>query len=185
MDDAVLAAMARWPGVPEVYDWLRLDRRGRWRLKGERIDHAGLHDFICRNYAADAAGRHFVQNGPQRVFVRLDYTPWILRIGDGGLTTHCGTPFDAPDAAFIDEEGAVLVSNRRGEIGLIDDRDLPAVLDRLMSLDGEPADPEALANIDRQPLQLLLDRLTLPVRTLRRAEVARRFPFDPNPLPPD
>jgi len=32
MDSDVLAAMARWPDVPDAYGWLSLDARGRWRL---------------------------------------------------------------------------------------------------------------------------------------------------------
>ncbi|HMN64893.1 MAG TPA: DUF2946 family protein, partial [Burkholderiaceae bacterium] len=32
MDEQVLHAMARWPDVPAVWGWLRLDRRGRWLL---------------------------------------------------------------------------------------------------------------------------------------------------------
>lgn len=32
MDPDVLRAIARWPSVPAVFGWLRLDRRGNWRL---------------------------------------------------------------------------------------------------------------------------------------------------------
>ena len=46
MDDSVIRAMTRWPNVPAVYGWLGLDRRGCWRLRGERITHGGAIEFI-------------------------------------------------------------------------------------------------------------------------------------------
>ena len=49
MDALVARSMAKWPNVPAVYGWLELDRRGSWRIKGERIGHRGLCDFIARN----------------------------------------------------------------------------------------------------------------------------------------
>ena len=57
MDDAVLRSMAKWPNVPAVYGWLRLDRRGNWLLKGERINNPAIVECIGRNYEPDAQGR--------------------------------------------------------------------------------------------------------------------------------
>jgi len=37
VDEAVLRSIAKWPNVPAVYGWLKLDRRGNWLIKGERI----------------------------------------------------------------------------------------------------------------------------------------------------
>ena len=34
MDEIVARAMQKWPDVPNVYRWLRLDRRGNWLVKG-------------------------------------------------------------------------------------------------------------------------------------------------------
>ena len=109
MDDIVRQAMKKWPQVPSCYGWLGLDRRGDWYLrdaraqavgafqsglqgaKGSRLEHAGLKDFIERNYASDERGFWYFQNGPQRVFVELEATPWIVRIGpDFHLCTHDG-----------------------------------------------------------------------------------------------
>ena len=77
MDTAVIQALARWPNVPDCYDWLMLDRRGRWRLRHpqdamrfEPIQHAELRDYIARNYSVDTSGAWYFQNGPQKVFVR-------------------------------------------------------------------------------------------------------------------
>src|SRR3990172_6334645 len=114
MDDIVLSSMLKWPNVPSVYGWLRLDRRGRWLIrkpdaKGrvspaaapgvqagaprfERIVNPAMIEFIGRNYTRDAEGRYFFQNGPQRVFVALEYTPWIYCLDGSGqsLVAHTG-----------------------------------------------------------------------------------------------
>ena len=79
MDEIVLRALAKWPDVPDIYGWLALDRRGNWLLKGERIGNRALRDFIARNYAPDSRRCWYFQNGPQRVFVALAYTPLVVR----------------------------------------------------------------------------------------------------------
>ena len=132
MDDAVLRSMAKWPNVPDVYGWLSLDRRGNWLLKGERIGNAALREFISRNYQPDARGCWYFQNGPQRVFVALAYTPLVLHFEGEALLDHCGRPF-SPGQAFIDEEGSVLMAGKPGA-GLLDDRDLVAYADRAADL---------------------------------------------------
>jgi len=94
MDDIVKAALRKWPTVPHCYGWLGLDARGDWylrdaraqaagpfpRVKGSRIEHAGLRAFIERNYEVDACGAWFFQNGPQRVYVDLEAAPWVFRL---------------------------------------------------------------------------------------------------------
>ena len=122
MDAVVAQAMAKWPNVPAVYGWLSLDRRGNWRIKGERIANQALRDFISRNYASDGAGRWYFQNGPQRVYVTLDYTPLVVHYEGETLLDHCGRPF-AASAEYLDDEGSVLVAGE-GSIALLDDRDL-------------------------------------------------------------
>src|SRR5690349_8138066 len=89
--------MVKWPAVPSVYGWLALDRRGNWLIRAaagrfERITNSALTDFIGRNYGCDEAGRWYFQNGPQRVFVALDYTPWVYRLDPAGcgLEAHTG-----------------------------------------------------------------------------------------------
>ena len=114
--------MARWPNVPAVYGWLSLDRRGNWRIKGEKIANAALREFIGRNYEADGRGCWYFQNGPQRVFVSLAYTPLVVHHEESGIFDHCGRPF-AAQSAYLDEEGSVLLSDGRN-IALLDDRDL-------------------------------------------------------------
>src|SRR5476649_1220317 len=134
MDETVLRSMAKWPDVPDVYGWLSLDRRGNWLLKGERIGNQALRDFISRNYTSDATGRWYFQNGPQRVFVALAYTPLVLHFENEALFDHRGRPFQ-PEQAFLDEEGSVLMLGKPG-IGLLDDRDLAAFAERAQGLQG-------------------------------------------------
>ena len=109
MDALVARAMAKWPNVPAVYGWLSLDRRGNWRIKGERIANEALREFIARNYESDGAGCWYFQNGPQRVYVALAYAPLVVRYEGEALVDHCGRPF-IPAETFLDEEGSLLMS---------------------------------------------------------------------------
>lgn len=133
MDDAVARGMAKWPNVPAVYGWLSLDRRGNWRIKGQTVANAALRAFIGRNYASDARGCWYFQNGPQRVFVTLAYTPFVFHFEDNGrLLDQCGGEISALET-YIDDEGSVLILGERG-IGLLDDRDLQRYADRAHEL---------------------------------------------------
>jgi hypothetical protein len=133
VDHSVLRGIARWPDVPAVYGWLALDRRGNWLIKDPgsdgfgRIGNEALRAFIGRNYAADARGCWYFQNGPQRVYVRLAYTPLVMRHDGSALVDHCGRPAQAA-AMFLDDEGSILVLGAHG-IGLLDDRDLARFAD--------------------------------------------------------
>ena len=133
MDQSVLRGIAKWPDVPAVYGWLVLDRRGNWLLRephGDgygRIGNAALREFIARNYAADARGCWYFQNGPQRVYVRLAYTPLVVHHDGARLVDHCGDVVQA-SAFFLDDEGSILVLGGRG-IALLDDRDLARFAD--------------------------------------------------------
>ena len=128
MDDIVLRSVAKWPNVPAVYGWLALDRRGNWLIKAERIANPALREFIARNYDCDARGCWYFQNGPQRVYVRLAYTPLVVHYEGEALVDHCGRPFGPPDHVFVDEDGSVLVE-QGGKIALLDDRDLARYTD--------------------------------------------------------
>lgn len=132
MDEIVARSMAKWPDVPDVYGWLSLDRRGSWRIKEEKIGNAALRDFISRNYQPDARGCWYFQNGPQRVFAALAYTPLVLHFEGEVLLDHCGRPFKS-EQAYLDEEGSVLMRGVPG-IGLLDDRDLAGYADRAQGL---------------------------------------------------
>src|SRR5215831_5473457 len=148
MDEIVIRGMLKWPNVPAVYGWLSLDRRGSWMIKNvsgrfERIANPAVNDFIGRNYAADDAGRWFFQNGPQRVYVALDYTPWVYRLDDSGegLLAHTGAAARELATVFVDDAGSLLLEAGMG-IGVLLDRDLPAVVERLSDPGGRS--PERL-----------------------------------------
>lgn len=141
MDDIVRQAMAKWPNVPDCYGWLGLDARGNWYLrddraqaaggfdsgvpgaKGSLLQHEQLIEFIQRNYAADAQGRWFFQNGPQRVYVELAATPWIWRVeADGTVRSHAGH-LATVQGCELDEEGRLYLRTDLG-FGLVHTQDV-------------------------------------------------------------
>ncbi len=150
MDDIVRQAMAKWPNVPDCYGWLGLDARGNWYMRDDRAQAAGafdsgrpgakgsllkhekLIDFIQRNYAVDAQGRWFFQNGPQRVYVELEATPWIWRIEeDGTVRAHSGEPVSV-QRCVVDEAGHVYLQTERG-LGLVHTQDVARVAEGVES----------------------------------------------------
>jgi len=151
MDETVARAMAKWPNVPAVRGWLSLDRRGGWRLKGESISNRAMIDFIARNYTSDSCGRWFFQNGPQRVFVDLAYTPWVYSLdGRGALVTHTGRACGAVERAWIDETGALILTGEPGP-GVVDDRDLSTLSDRFCDASGTPIEGDLVAAFVASP----------------------------------
>lgn len=136
MDDRVLRALDKWPNVPAVFGWLALDMRGRWRLDGSVIRNANTNDAINRNYDHDDDGQWFYQNGPQRVYVDLAYTPWVYRLdGSGALMTHTSLPVEHLEQVWLDEAHHLLLRSEWG-IGVVSDQDLAPMLDRLLDATG-------------------------------------------------
>jgi len=136
MDDIVRQALAKWPNVPHCYGWLGLDARGHWFMrddrtqalgsftsgaagaKGSKLQHEKLIDFIHRNYASDDKGQWFFQNGPQRVYVELEATPFVWRVGaDFSVIAHTGEEA-RPQRCVVDEHGRVYLDAELG-FGLI------------------------------------------------------------------
>lgn len=181
MDPAVVAAMLKWPNVPAVFGWLTLTARGQWRLRGEPIANRALIEFIGRNYASDAQGRWFFQNGPQRVYVELEATPWVYRLdAQQRLLTHTGLPLQRLDAAALLDDGRFACATDLG-CGLVDDRDSAALLQaagpallRALEGDGE-------ARLD--PAAFRLQGRACRIERLRFDELPRRFGFDRSPAP--
>ena len=149
MDDIVKAAMAKWPNVPDCYGWLGLDARGNWYMrddqaqsagpfcapstepgrqlasKGSMLKHDKLIEFIQRNYLSNVQGQWFFQNGPQRVYVELEATPYIWRVAgepDFDVTAHDGQVVIA-QRCFIDEHGRVYLETALG-FGLVHTQDM-------------------------------------------------------------
>ena len=187
MDEMVIRAMAKWPNVPAVSGWLSLDRRGEWKLRGESIPNRAAVDFISRNYSSDGRGRWFFQNGPQRVFVDLDYTPWVYALdGRGALVTHTGRPCGGVASAWLDEDGTMILVGEPGP-GVVDDRDLMALSERLLDARGIPVNDEFVAAfIASRPgsepnLWLEHEGTRVGVRRIDSGEAAERLHYDPHP----
>jgi hypothetical protein len=150
MDDIVRQAMAKWPHVPDCYGWLGLDARGNWYLrddpaqaagafasgapgaKGALLRHDKLIDFIQRNYQADAAGCWYFQNGPQRVFVELEATPWVWRVqADFSVQSHSGLAARV-QRCWLDELGHVYLETDLG-FGLVHTQDVALVAEAVQA----------------------------------------------------
>ena len=191
MDEIVIRGMLKWPDVPAVYGWLSLDRRGSWMIKNlsgrfERIANAAVNEFIGRNYAADEQGRWYFQNGPQRVFVALDYTPWVYRLDDSGegLLAHTGVAARSVDALYLDEAGALLVQAELG-IGVLLDRDLPAFVE-LLDDPGRRSSEHLLEQVaSGREMTAMLQGVSVRVAPIRGADLPGIFGFVPRPSPPN
>ena len=195
MDDIVKQAMAKWPNVPDCYGWLGLDARGAWRMRDERAQHlnapgdkvtqAALLGFINRNYCADARGCWYFQNGPQRVYLNLEATPYIARTDpQQGLLLHTGEAFGPLERGFMTEAGELIVEGG-GKVAQVDDRDV-AQLMAAFELDGVAAGDEALmAWLEGTPGSLVLrvHGQAAPVERIARASVPQRFGFQRLPAP--
>jgi len=195
VDEIVLRGMAKWPDVPAVFGWLSLDRRGNWRIRGERVSNPGVSAFIGRNYERDDEGRWFFQNGPQRVFVTLDYTPLVYRVVNANgtpleLDCHTGKAVAIVRGGWLDQEGTLLLQTEHGT-GLVDDHDLGRLFPYLIDINGNPLDDNVLIGV----LELLQQQLPAPlwlefhddsikIEPIRSTDVPPRLGFVARPLQP-
>lgn len=175
MDPIVIQAMAKWPNVPHCYGWLGLDARGNWYMRDDRAQAAGpfqasrggnlasrgsmlkhekLIDFIGRNYACDEAGQWFFQNGPQRVYLELDITPWVWRLSCQPRSTadqeavssavsqaivvhaHTGQPVQVRKC-LLDEMGRLYLETPLG-LGLVHTQDMALAADAVEANQWQP-----------------------------------------------
>ena len=168
IDKSVQKAMAKWPEVPECFGWLNLNRRAEWSIKGEKIHHVKTQRFLQRNYNFDKLGRWFVQNGPQRVFVSLEYTPRLYGFSShSGFYIHNEAKIPVLLDFFLDEYGNLLLSTALG-VGVVDDRDLSAVSDLI----------EAVNDI---PTELSYRGKNYKIKPIAKALVPKHFGFVQNP----
>lgn len=189
MDDWVVNALKRWPNVPALFGWLGLDRRGRWLVRGETISHPRIVEVINRNYAADEHGRWYFQNGPQRGYMQLASTPFVLFVAEHGdrLVTHSGLSVEHLHAAYIDEEGALVLTTEHGP-GEVYGPDLQWVWDRL-SIRGKSVDDDALAAALNLPspsdtgITITIGTSHLPLRRLDFAQTPSVLGFERTPMP--
>ena len=166
MDDIVRQALKKWPNVPHCYGWLALDARGDWYMRDERIQHAGpfpqvkgsriehekLREFIERNYLPDDTGCWFFQNGPQRVYVELEAAPWVWRLAAGAagapaIRSHTGLGARF-ESAWLDEAGRLFLATDLG-FGIVHTLDMELAADAVEAARWSPTD----ARFDALPVR--------------------------------
>lgn len=213
MDQSVLDAVKRWPDVPAVYGWLSLTARGEWKLHplgdaqaggpGQGISNTQILGFMDRNYANQSDGAWFFQNGPQRVYVRIDAAPLIVHIDPTlhALSTHHGTTVQRVLHWYCDETGQLFAKTDCGP-ARIDDRDLQVLAEVLRSPEGLSlfdlfeafalSETQQRGGADRSlPTHTLSDPRKqypalshgAPLRFLKAADIAHAMHFIPNPGP--
>jgi hypothetical protein len=206
MDDQVLRSLMKWPNVPDCFGWLALDRRGQWRMRdeftqknklpGQVIKHAALNEFIARNYARDGVGRYFFQNGPQRVFISLDATPWIVRIIPSNLgpnlINQCNQSIE-PTAALSDEKGNIYIVGNVDQIIYNDTANkstqfTKSVYQTIALLHDHDLDHfSELAKLREEACSFggswVWQEKQLPLDPIHSDELATRFNFIANPAP--
>jgi hypothetical protein len=159
MDDIVKQALKKWPNVPHCYGWLALDARGAWYMRDDRIQHAGpfptvkgsriqhekLREFIERNYLHDGDGSWFFQNGPQRVYVELESAPWVWRLeataggqGAPAIASHTGRAATF-ESAWLDEHGRLFLATNIG-LGVVHTLDMEVAADAVEASHWKPVD---------------------------------------------
>ena len=195
MDDIVIQAMAKWPNVPHCYGWLALDARGGWRMRdeaaqrdgamGDRLTNPALVGFINRNYLCDERGCWYFQNGPQRVYVSLEATPFIARTDpERGLALQTGDSLPTFERLYLTESGQA-IAHGGDVIAQVDDRDVAQLL-TLLELDGKPVSDEALMGWlegGAGKMELRWRAEHIPVERIASEELPQRFGFQKTPAP--
>lgn len=98
--------------IPErflVDGYLKLRADGVWLFRGEKIEHPGLQQFLSQQLWRTQEGRYWVVNGPQRAFVELEDTPYLVkRIVDheplGAAPGMCAILNDGSEEPFLPEQ---------------------------------------------------------------------------------
>ena len=194
MDEIVRQAIAKWPSVPHCYGWLALDARGTFRMRdeaaqlantpGDIIRHAALLAFIHRNYTHDERGAWFFQNGPQRVYVELETTPFVVRTDPvHQFVLHDGQVMSGIHEVCLTDQGQLVLNNGR-QIAMLDDRDLAQCLP-LLKLRGQLIDDEQLMQWLASPnddLSLGTREGDVRVRWVRSDMLASSFGFVSRPV---
>ena len=195
-DESVRRALEKWPNVPNCFGWVSLNRRGQWLIKDELITHKRAVEFIARNYASDEHGRWFVQNGPQRVFCDLEYTPLVFRLNiDRTISSHTGVKCKAISAVILDDDGNLLINTNLG-IGILDDRDLIAFCDlaiiqavngkdELDKTDWFDFDRVREENLSAVNTEISFAGNAFPLIAEYANQIAQKYGFAQNPQPRD
>jgi len=173
---------------PLVFGLLALDRRGVWRWRGQPVRNDHFSAMIQTNYHADTQGRWYVQNGDQKLFIDLAYTPWVLHMDENDhLRTQTSRTAHFVKSVWFDESGTMLLDTEHGP-GILREDALFASLERLCDVEGRlmcdnPLDPSlAIHGTASQPKLFFRwnDRL-IPVGWVHSKAVSYKFRFVENP----
>ena len=191
MDPQVQQALIKWPNVPHCFGWLALDARGNWRMRdnqaqtlnllGDKIHNPTLRAFINRNYLADEIGRYYFQNGPQRVYVNLQATPYIAQFfPDLGWILHTGQKMPLCNQVWMTEDGAIILKSGN-YVAQIDDRDMTQALAQI-KINGRVATTEELMDFleNKKPselYQMAFENVILPLKKATLQQLAAQIPF--------
>jgi hypothetical protein len=102
------------------------------QARGSLLRHEKLVEFIQRNYQVesrgDDQGQWYFQNGPQRVYVELEATPFIWRLEpDFCVRAHTGQDATCRQA-WLDETGCLYLETDLG-FGLVHTADMVRAAD--------------------------------------------------------
>ena len=191
MDPQVQQALIKWPNVPHCFGWLALDARGNWRMRdnqaqtlnllGDKIHNPTLRAFINRNYLADEIGRYYFQNGPQRVYVNFQATPYIAQFfPDLGWMLHTGQKMPLCNQVWMTEDGAIILKSGN-YVAQIDDRDMTQALAQI-KINGRVATTEELMDFleNKKPselYQMAFENVILPLKKATLQQLAAQIPF--------
>jgi hypothetical protein len=191
MDAIVEQALARWPDVPHCYGWLALDARGNWRMRnehaqandlsGDKITQPALRDFINRNYTSDEQGRWYFQNGPQRVYVDLEITPYIAHSEPAyGFILQTGAHLSEVEAVWLSNQGRFFLQGD-GKFAMLDDRDLAQCIADLLLNNESVADEDLIIWLQQHgangTLSLQYNDKKIPVNYIDEAVINEQFKF--------
>jgi hypothetical protein len=166
---------------------MRDERAQHFNLAGDKVIQTALLGFINRNYAVDELGRWYFQNGPQRVYVNLEATPFIARTDPAqGLLLQTGEAVGALERAWMTETGALIVE-AGGKVAQIDDRDVGQLIAAIEMGGATVSDDALLAWLDNGAgegeMALHYQGKNVPIGRIAQADVARQFGFTRLPVP--
>ena len=162
---------------------MRDDHAQQANLPGDRVNNGALLAFINRNYAADERGCWYFQNGPQRVYVNLETTPYVARTDPTqGLVVQTGEALGPVSHVYMTAAGA-LIFEAAGKLAQADDRDV-AQLIAAMEMDGAAVGDEALMawlETGHGAVSLRLTDARIDIERLMDDDLGRRFGFVASP----
>ena len=184
LDPRTLAAMSRWPNVPECYGWLHLDRAGQWFLNGEPVRQKALTGHFNNHYLMDECGAWYVQNGPQKAYVNLEAAPFALFVSVGGqLLVHTGHLVHSLECFYMNTDGELYLRTEHGA-ALASSQALVSLSEGLQEPDGSHISEQYLERMltgQAVTCTLAWDSQRFPVEVLDDEKIPQAMGFIRNP----